>query len=115
VDPAAALLAAYPDCFDPRSAQEWVEARRSLLLARTAPTSRAESVSSGCAATGAHTHAQGLAVDAAHALARLDAGLGPSCEVCGATLPFERLDGAPSAVRCTCCAGRSTADTRWCR
>jgi len=115
VDPAAALLAAYPDDVDEASASAWVQARRSLLLARTSPGSRAASVSSGCAATGAHTHAQGLASDAAHALARLEAGLGPSCEVCAGTLPFARLDAAPSAVRCTSCARSSTVDTRWCR
>ena len=115
MDPVSALLTAHPDRFGWRSAQAWVQARRSLLLARTRPGSRADSVSSGCAATGAHTHAQSLAADAAHALARLEAGLGPYCEVCGATLPFARLDAAPSAVRCTSCARSSAVDTRWCR
>lgn len=115
MDPVAALLAAHPDRLDVTSAQEWVDARRSLLLARTTPSDRALSVSSGCAASGAHRHAEDLADAAAHALARLEAGLATTCEACGATLPFDRLDSAPAAVRCTTCAPVGTFDTRWCR
>lgn len=115
MDPVAALLAAHPDRFDAASARTWVEKRRTLLMARTTPTDRSQAVSSGCAASGAHRHAEGLAEAAGHALARLDAGLATACEVCGRTLPFERLDSAPAAVRCTTCVPASTVDTRWCR
>lgn len=115
MDPAAALLAAHPDRFDAASAQAWVEARRSLLVLRTTPSDRGRAVSSGCAASGAHRHAEDLAAAAAHALARLEAGLGTHCEACGVVLPLERLDTAPAAVRCTGCAPASTVDSRWCR
>lgn len=72
-------------------------------------------VSSGCAATGARAAARELADGAAHARRRLEAGLLPDCETCGATVPFERLDSAPLAVRCTGCVRPYAADTRWCR
>ena len=103
---ADALLRAYPGRFTPAAAQAWVRARRQLLTDR---------VSSGCAATGARSHSRGLADDAAHALARLEAGLGPRCEVCDEVLVFDRLDSAPAAVRCTGCARAYQLDTRWCR
>lgn len=115
MDPVAALLAAHPDHLDAASAQEWVDARRALLVARTTPSDRSRAVSSGCAASGAHRHAEDLAEAAAHALARLDAGLATACEACGVTLPFDRLDSAPAAVRCTTCAPAGTFDARWCR
>ena len=111
----SALLAAYPAELSEAAGEEWLARRRALLAARSAPTGLGAAASSGCAAHGARTHALTLAADAAHALARLDAGEGPSCEVCGATLPFERLDSAPAAVRCTGCARRDSFDTRWCR
>ena len=85
---ADALLRAYPGRFAPAEGQAWVLARRQLLTDRLAGTTQLGlavvglAVSSGCAATGARSHAQGLADDAAHALARLEAGLGPICEVC---------------------------------
>ena len=114
--PADALLTAYPGQFTVEAAWGWVDARRALLVGRARSAADLTlSVSSGCAATGARDHAQGLATDAAHALARLDAGLGTTCEVCSATLPFDRLDSAPAAVRCTGCAREYVTDTRWCR
>ena len=116
-----ALLRAYPGRFAPAAAQAWVQARRQLLTDRLAGTTQLGlavvglAVSSGCAATGARSHAQTLADDAAHALARLEAGLGPRCEVCDEVLVFDRLDSAPAAVRCTGCVRAYRLDTRWCR
>lgn len=110
-----ALLLAYPARFTTASAQAWVTARRSLLTGRAAPGDVAAAVSSGCAANGARTHALAMAQDAARALERLDAGAGTTCEACGTELPYDRLDSAPTAVRCTGCVPRSTADRRWCR
>ena len=116
-----ALLRAYPGRFAPAAAQAWVQARRQLLTDRLAGTTQVGlavvglAVSSGCAATGARSHAQGLADDAAHALARLEAGLGPWCEVCDEVLVFDRLDSAPAAARCTGCVRAYQLDTRWCR
>ncbi len=116
-----ALLRAYPGRFAPVAAQAWVRARRQLLTDRLAGTTRVGlsvvglAVSSGCAATGARSHARGLADDAEHALARLEAGLGPRCEVCDEVLSFDRLDSAPAAVRCTGCVRSYQLDTRWCR
>lgn len=117
VDPAChALLVAYPEVFTVATAEAWVAHRRTQLTERAGPrTDHGLAVSSGCAASGAHTHVQALAEQAAHALSRLDAGLGTSCEQCGSVLAFERLEGAPAAVRCTPCAGPSRVDTRWCR
>lgn len=117
VDPACvALLAAYPDVFTPASAAAWVADRRTRLTQRAGPrTDHGLAVSSGCAASGAYTHVQALAAHAAHALTRLDAGAGTSCEQCGSVLTFERVDSAPAAVRCTACTGPSRVDTRWCR
>ena len=118
---ADALLRAYPGRFAPAAARAWVLARRQLLTDRLAGTTQLGlavvglAVSSGCAATGARSHAQGLADDAAHALARLEAGLGPICEVCEQVLVFDRLDSAPAAVRCTGCVRAYQVDTRWCR
>ena len=97
-------------------APAWVAARRALLVARAAGSADVGlAVSSGCAASGARTHAGVLADDAAHALARLDAGTLTRCEVCDALLPWERLDAAPAAVRCTGCARADAFDDRWCR
>lgn len=111
-----ALLCAYPGHWDDASAQEWVRTRRRLLLARSDGNGDvASSVSSGCAASGASAHARELAASAAHALARLDAGLGPLCEACGAVLPVERVESAPAATRCVGCSPASSVDTRWCR
>ena len=115
MDPATALVAAHPERFDAASAEAWVAARRSLLLRRTTPSDGVLSASSGCATRGAHRHAEELAESAAHALARLEAGCATACEACGATLPFDRLDSAPAAVRCTTCCPVSAVDTRWCR
>lgn len=117
MDPACnALLAAYPDRFTTASATAWVEDRRDRLRERAGPrTDHSVAVSSGCAASGAHSHVQVVAAEAAHALRRLDAGLGPVCERCASVMAFDRLDGAPAAVRCTGCTAPSTADTRWCR
>lgn len=116
VSPADVLRAAYPDSFTPVSAQTWVTARRALLVERAGSTADPQrSASSGCAVSGSRDHAQGLAADAAHALARLDAGLGTTCERCAARLPLERLDSAPAAVRCMTCARAYAVDTRWCR
>ncbi len=97
-------------------AEAWVAARRSLLQARVDGSADAGiAVSSGCAASGARTHAGILADDAAHALARLDAGTLTRCEVCDALLPLARLEAAPAAVRCTGCARPDGFDARWCR
>lgn len=116
VSPEDALLVAYPGRFTRVTATSWVQTRRDLLCARIGPdTDRPLAVSSGCAASGAHLHGAVVSRDAASALRRLDAGVGTACEWCGATLVFERLDGVPAAVRCTGCAPRSGADTRWCR
>jgi hypothetical protein len=116
VSPVDALLAAYPGCFTVATAEQWIASRRALLVDRIGPPLELGlSVSSGCAATGARTHARDLAEDASHALLRLDAGLGTACEQCAITLPFERLDSAPAAVRCTGCARAYAIDTRWCR
>ncbi|MGQ0624123.1 MAG: hypothetical protein ACT4PP_05620 [Sporichthyaceae bacterium] len=113
-----ALVSSYPDRFDAASGQQWVAARRAALVVRAESTQRADgSVSSGCALTGARTHARHLAAEAADALARWDAGLGTTCADCNATIDFERLDSGPAVVRCTACA-RAVArpvDTRWCR
>lgn len=114
--PAEALVRAYPERFGAGSAQAWVTVRRQLLTDRSSGgTDRSLAVSSGCAATGARSHARRLADDAAHALRRLDAGLAGQCEVCGAVLDLDRLDSAPSAVRCTGCVPAYDVDTRWCR
>jgi hypothetical protein len=111
-----ALLAAYPGRFTAASATAWVRERRARLTERAGPrTDHGLAVSSGCAASGAHSHVQVVAAEAAHALRRLDAGLGPVCDRCASVLAYERLDGAPAAVRCTRCTAPSTADTRWCR
>jgi hypothetical protein len=116
VSPVDALLAAYPGRFTASSAQRWLAARRALLVERAGATREIGlSVSSGCAATGAQAHARGLAEDAQHALLRLAAGLGTECEQCSAILPFERVENAPAAVRCTGCARAYSVDTRWCR
>lgn len=113
---ADALRRAYPGRWDAASAQEWVLGRRRLLVARSDGNSDVtSSVSSGCAASGASAHARELAVSAAHALARLDAGLGPLCEACGQVLPVERVESAPAATRCVGCSPASAVDTRWCR
>ena len=111
--PAVAMLRRdHPDV----DAEAWVAARRALLLARSAGSPDvALAVSSGCAASGARTHAGVLADDAAHALARLDAGTLTRCETCDALLPFARLDAAPVATRCTGCVRPDAFDTRWCR
>lgn len=114
--PIEALLSAYPRQFTSGTAERWVLARRLLLNQRISPSDDLVlAVSSGCAASGARAHARELAHDAAYALSRLDAGLGTTCERCSMTLPIERLDSAPTAVRCTGCATPSKADTRWCR
>ncbi len=114
--PADALLTAYPGRFTRASAEHWVTSRRALLVDRAGPPTATDSaVSSGCATTAAWTHAREVADDAAHALLRLDAGLGTTCERCWATLPFDRIDSAPAAVRCTACAPAYEVDTRWCR
>ena len=113
---ATALEQAYPGTFTAEQAQAWVAQRRALLHERRAGgTDLGLAVSSGCAATGARSHAQGLAEDAAHALDRLDRGLGTRCERCDAVLPLERLEGAPAAVRCTGCSRAYEVDTRYCR
>lgn len=111
-----ALLAVHPGRFTPDQAREWISHRRRQLVDRCSGSpDLALSVSSGCAAGGARSHARDLAEDAAHALARLDSGLGSTCEACAAVLPVERLDAVPAAVRCTGCARPFTADTKWCR
>lgn len=113
---ADALVRAYPGRFGRAAAEAWVAARRQLLADRCAGNADLGlAVSSGCAATGARTHAQGLAEDAAHALRRLEAGLGPQCEACDEVLDVDRLDSAPAAVRCTGCVRAYDLDTRWCR
>ena len=113
---ADALLRVHPQRWDRVSAQEWVDVRRALLVVRSRVGGDvAGAVSSGCAATGAATHARELAVAAEHALSRLDAGTAPWCEACGEPLPVERLESAPVAVRCVGCSPGSRTDTRWCR
>ena len=114
--PVDALVRAYPDRFTGAAAEQWVAARRALLVDRAGPpTGPDRSVSSGCATAGAVAHARELADDAAHALLRLEAGLGTTCENCAVTLPFDRVDSLPAAVRCTSCVPRYQVDTRWCR
>ncbi len=109
----AAIVRDHPAVVD---APAWVDAHRARLLARAGTREDLSvSVSSGCAASGARTHAQGLADDALHALGRLDAGTFTRCERCDAVLPLERLEAAPSAVTCTGCARPDPFDTRWCR
>lgn len=116
MNPVEALLHSYPGRFTAESATAWLGARRALLAQRVEPSpDQGLSVSSGCAATGAQTHRRELAEGAVQALLRLDAGVGFACEQCSTTLPFDRLDSAPAAVRCTGCAPTSTADARWCR
>lgn len=111
--PLAALVRDHPAVPDPAG---WVRARRALLLERRGGRADlAAAVSSGCAASGARTHAQVLADDAAHALDRLEAGTFTRCEGCAAVLPLARLEAAPAAVTCTGCARPDTFDTRWCR
>ncbi|MGQ0630000.1 MAG: hypothetical protein ACT4P1_03095 [Sporichthyaceae bacterium] len=113
-----ALLRAYPQRFDASSAGTWVATRRALLTERATPaTTLSSSVSSGCALNGATEHVRRLGEEAAHALARLDAGLGTACEACQVSLDFDRLDSAPAAVRCTPCARAVAApvDTTYCR
>lgn len=114
--PEDALRADHPGQFTADGARAWVQARRVLLLARVdGATDLGLAVSSGCAAGGARRHATTLAQDAAHALARLDAGVGTRCEVCDAVLDLERLQASPAAVRCTGCARAYLVDTKWCR
>ncbi len=103
MDPAVALLAAHPARFTAEQAAVWVAARRGLLQARATPVDPADQGSSGCASAGLQAHAQQLAEQAAHALARLDAGLATTCERCGGTVPLARLDSAPAAVTCAAC------------
>jgi DnaK suppressor protein len=43
------------------------------------------------------------ALDAA--IARARAGETPTCEVCGSTIPSERLAALPATTRCVTCAG----------
>jgi RNA polymerase-binding transcription factor DksA len=39
-----------------------------------------------------------------HALARIDAGLYPLCETCGARIEMDRLRVTPQATQCRICA-----------
>ncbi|CAN5327996.1 hypothetical protein BH24ACT10_BH24ACT10_16350 [soil metagenome] len=111
----AALLRAHPGRYDSASAQAWVADRRAVLLGRcSANEDVGRAVSSGCAATGAATHARELADDARHALGRLEAGAFTTCELCGELLDLDRLEAAPAAVRCVRCTPR-TDTSRWCR
>ncbi len=111
-----ALLRDYPDDFEAASAQAWWTQRLVLLEARRRPTTDPHrSVSSGCAATGARTHAQKLAESASRCLDRWREGVGTRCEGCGQVLELARLHAVPAAVRCRACAPRSASDTRWCR
>jgi DnaK suppressor protein len=60
----------------------------------------------------AHARARLAALD--HALARIAAGdrsFG-RCEACGATIPPERLEAVPDAVRCVDCAAELRKDGR---
>ena len=89
--------------------------RRSVLLLRAAGSGSVAAASSGCATSGAARHAAVLAADARHALARLDAGCGGTCEECGAALAPARLEAAPAATTCPGCARPDRFDARWCR
>ncbi len=89
--------------------------RRSILLARLVRGDASTAASSGCATSGAARHSAGLADDARHALARLDAGCGEQCERCGARLDPDRVAAAPAATTCTGCARPDRFDARWCR
>lgn len=115
----AALRTAYPRLLpDDRRAAAWVALRRDRLLERTLDDSHAsQSVSSGCAATGAARHRTALTEQAGLALQRLDDGSLVDCAGCGTRLDFERLDAAPAVVACAACRRRTAAapDTRWCR
>lgn len=44
-------------------------------------------------------------IDIQDALRRLDRDLYGSCEECGASIPFERLEVIPHARRCVACSG----------
>lgn len=103
--PGEALLAAYPGRFTRAEAEQWVAHRRAVLVQRLGPPGgTVATASSSCAASGAQAHAQELASAAAQALVRLEAGQGTACERCSRTLPFDRLESAPAAIRCTGCA-----------
>jgi DnaK suppressor protein len=41
-----------------------------------------------------------------HALSRVEAGTYGSCEMCGRTIPLERLEAVPHATSCVACAAR---------
>ena len=60
------------------------------------------------AETGAARAREALA-DVEHALARIENGTYGSCEHCGVTIPFERLEAIPSARLCVACPGRRNA------
>lgn len=61
----------------------------------------------------AHARARLAALDEAAArLAAGDTAFG-RCEVCGATIPAERLEALPDTVRCVGCAADVRRDRRW--
>jgi RNA polymerase-binding transcription factor DksA len=48
-------------------------------------------------------HSRDAMVDVEHALSRFDDGTYGSCEVCGRSIPFERLEAIPQARHCVAC------------
>jgi DnaK suppressor protein len=52
--------------------------------------------------------ADAVAREVRHALGRLELGTYGSCEGCGHTIPFERLEAIPQARRCISCPTQRT-------
>jgi DnaK suppressor protein len=52
--------------------------------------------------------ADAAAREVRHALGRLELGTYGSCEGCGRTIPFERLEAIPQARRCVSCPTQRT-------
>jgi RNA polymerase-binding transcription factor DksA len=81
-------------------------AEHEALIAQLRGVTDADSVlERELAETGA-ARARETLTDIRHALHRLEAGTYGSCETCGLTLPFERLEAIPSARLCVACTGR---------
>jgi DnaK suppressor protein len=76
--------------------------RRNSPLSADAPD-RAMEISNDDVLQGIEAAARSELTQVDAALARLDSGREPGCEVCGVAISRERLDAVPYATRCVAC------------